>query len=74
MEEKAILNDRIARISFSYGDRSMLKVIDGCFCCEPMLYDMAAMDKTALAITLLIAFIAAMLVFVRLYFGAQIDS
>lgn len=33
-------------------------------------YD-AAMDKTALAITLLIALIAASLVFARLYFSGQ---
>lgn len=30
------------------------------------------MDKTALAITLLIAFIAALLTFLRLYFGGQL--
>jgi hypothetical protein len=29
------------------------------------------MDKTALVITMLIAFIAALLVFLRLYFGGQ---
>jgi hypothetical protein len=33
-----------------------------------------AMDKTALAITLLIAFIAALLAFLRLYFGGQMDN
>jgi len=31
------------------------------------------MDKTALAVTLLIAFIAAILVLLRLYFSAQMD-
>jgi hypothetical protein len=31
------------------------------------------MDKTALGITLLIAFIAAMLAFLRLYFAGQVD-
>jgi hypothetical protein len=32
------------------------------------------MDKTALAITFLVAFIAALLVFLRLYFGGQISQ
>ena len=33
-----------------------------------------AMDRTALAITLLVAFIAALLAFLRLYFSGQMDN
>ena len=38
-----------------------------------MLCYAQVMDRTALAITLLIALIAALLVLLRLYFGGQMD-